>query len=487
MAGNQLNISNIINISVSQSNLGVGAYNTSNLALFSDEIPGDSFGSVGFKAYVTAPDVAIDFGTASKTYQMALAIFSQQPNILSGGGQLIVILLDVATETWAFSGVAASGAFVANYNGHTSASIAWNDTASDIQTKLQAVPGLTSVVVGGSIASQSVTVQMAGVYGASPAVFTFTSNTLATSGSSAITVTNSISTAGQTLAAAITASESLVQYFGLIVSETADDIGQSDMLSAAAVVQALNKIAFFVGYQASDVAADGLLTLLPSGSFSQSRGLYYGDASVVNGYAGFNAVLMMSAYAGLALSVNFSGSNTTITMNLKSLNTIQPDPTMTQTIYNNAKTAGADIYPSLQGDPAVISFGANSYYDQVYNLQWLVGALQVAGFNYLAQSSTKVPQTEVGMDGLKSAYRGVLEQGVTNAYIAPGVWNSPTTFGNQQALYNNIQQKGYYIFSQPIAQQAQTNRVAREAPLVQIALKEAGAIQSSSVIIYVNP
>jgi Protein of unknown function (DUF3383) len=485
----QLAISNIINISVSQANLGVNAYNTSNLGLFTDEIPAMSFGSLGYKLYVDPTSVATDFGTASKTYQMALAVFSQQPNILAGDGQLVVILLGVATEQWAFSGIAASGTFVANWNGHASAAINWNDSASAIQTKLQAIPGLTGITVSGSIASETVSISMGGVYGAAPAAFTFTSNSLMTSAPASITITNSIPTAGESIAAAITRTASLVQYFGIMVSETIDatyGIGSVDLLAAAAVVQALNKIAFWVGYVEADIQPGGMIDLLRTGSFSQSRGLYYGDSSAQSGYPGFNAVLMMSAYAGLALSVNFSGSLTTITMNLKTLNTIQPDPSMSQTIYNEAKASGADIYPSIQGDSAVICNGANKFYDQVYNLQWFVGALQVAGFNYLAQTSTKIPQTEPGMDGLKGAYRGVCQQGVTNQYLAPGSWTSPTTFGNQADLYANISQFGYYIYSQPIAQQAQTARAARQAPLVQIAVKEAGAIQSSSVVIYVN-
>lgn len=487
MSGNILPISNIINISVSQSNLGVNAYNTSNLGLFSDEVPAMSFGSAGFKLYVDAPTVGIDFGTTSKTYAMALAVFSQQPNILAGNGQLVVILMPPATETWTFSGVAASGAFVVNWNSVATASLPYTSTASAIQTALRAIPGLGAVTVTGSIASESIVVSMAGVYGAAPGAFTFTSNTLATSGITAITITNAI-TGGITLAAAITASVSLVQYFGVLVTETVDalGLGSTDLLAAAAVIQALNKIGFFVSYLNADIQPGGMIDELRTGSFTQSRGLYYGDNTTLNGYVGLNAMSMAAAYAGLGLSVNFNGSNTTITMNLKTLSGIQPDPTMTQTIYNYAVASGADIYVSIQGDPAVICMGANNFYDAVYNLRWFVGALQVAGYNFLAQSSTKIPQTEVGMDGFKSAFRTVAQQAVTNQYLAPGTWTNPTTFGVQALFFSNIAQFGYYIYSQPIAQQLQTARAARQAPLCQIAIFPAGAIQSGGVIVYVN-
>lgn len=481
MANNQLSLTNVINISVATAQTGVNAYNTSNLALFTDEVPGNSFGTLGYAIYLSPTQVGVDFGTSSRTFQMANAVFSQQPNILTGGGSLIVILLSVASETWTFSGVAASGTFIANWNGHASAVINWNDTASMIQTKLQAITGLGEVTVTGSISSETLVVKMNGVYGTAPGAFSFTSNTLETSGIAAITITNAI-TGGESIGTAISRTQGLVQYFGLIVDKTLAIIGQTDLLAAAAIIQALNVIGLFVSYTEADIQAGGMIDLLKTGDFTQTRGLYYGDSSS----AGINAVLMCAAYAGRALSTNFSGSNTTQTMHLKPLTGIQPDPSMTQTILNEAVTAGADTYISLQGVSAVFTSGANSYWDQVYNLQWFVGALQVAGFNYLAGASTKVPQTENGMDGLKGAYRNVCQQAVTNQYSAPGQWNSATTFGNPTDLILNVGQVGYYIYSVPISQQSQTDRAARKAPLVQIALKQAGAIQQSSVIVNVN-
>jgi len=105
----------------------------------------------------------------------------------------------------------------------------------------------------------------------------------------------------------------------------------------------------------------------------------------------------------------------------------------------------------------------------------------------LQAASTKVPQTEGGMTALKSAYRQVCDQGITNQYGAPGTWTSPVTFGNQALFFQNISQTGYYIYSVPVAQQTSAARATRAAPLVQIAFKEAGALQSSSVLVNINP
>ncbi len=470
----QLPISNVVNISVSQANPGVGSYNTSNLGLFTTEIPANSFGSLGYAQYITPTQVGVDFGTSSRTYAMANAIFSQQPNILTGGGQLVVILLGVDSQLLTPSAAPASGAFVFTYGGNNSASIASGSTAAQTQAIIRAMPGLSEVIVTGTLAT-AITVQFAGVYGAI-ALATITSNTL----NAGITITVTHSVVGETIGAAITRTANLVQYFGIIVDQSLASIGSVDLLAAAAIVQPLNKIALWVSHTEADIQPGGMIDLLRTGLFTQSRGLYYGVSAA-------NAdILMMSAYAGRAFSTNFSGSNTTSTMHLKVLSTIQPDTTMTQTILNEAITAGADTYISLQGVSSVYCVGANSFFDEVYNLQWIVGALQVAGFNFLAQANTKVPQTEAGMDGLKGAYRAVCEQGVSNQYLAPGSWNSATVFGNPADLLLNVAQRGYYIYSSPIATQSQSDRSARKAPLIQIAIKEAGAIQKSTVIVNVN-
>lgn len=372
----QLQLSNVIQISVSQTATGLSSFNSSNLAIFTDETPDPVFSSE-YKIYLEPTEVGNDFGTESATYQMALAVFSQNPNILLPGGYLVVIPFE----------------------------------------------------------------------------------------------------SSETLAAAITRTQDLVQYFGLMSTQIETE---SDLLAAAAVIQALNKIGFFVQTSSATIEPGGTLDLLATGGFTQSRGLFYGGTTQA-------ALNFQAAYASRGLSTVFSGSNTTLTMHLKQLAGIQPDPSMTQTLLNKAQDAGADCYVSLQGFSCVFCSGENSFFDQIYNLQAFAGALQVAGFNYLAAASTKIPQTENGMDGLKGAYRAVCDQFVSNQYLAPGQWNSPTTFGNQDDFFQNIRQFGYYIYSTPIALQSQADRASRSAPLVQIAAKEAGAIHSSTVLVIVNP
>ena len=409
-----LALTNVVTISVAANGAGVGEYNTSNVGLFTRDDPGAWSNAVSyplgalvsegglvyesliannvnhdpstsptqwkvlvFRAYVDAPSVAADWGSASAVALMAAAIFAQKPNILAGNGQLIVMPF-LAAET---------------YN------------------------------------------------------------------------------------AAVLRTKDLVQYFAVLAAEITSQV---NMLAAAATIQGLNKIALFMSRTAADVAPGGMLDLLRSGGYTQSRGLYYGGATDQD------ALNMAAAYTGRAFSVDFQGSLTTITMHLKDLATIQPDPSMTQTLLNQCQAAGADVYASFQGVAKTFCSGANEFFDRVYNLQWFVGAIQVAEFNALAQIPTKIPQTEDGMRILKSADRGVCEQAVTNQYCAPGEWDG-ITFGNQADFLANIRQRGYYIFSVPLSQQSPAQRAARNAPLIQIALKEAGAAHKSNVIVNINP
>lgn len=195
---------------------------------------------------------------------------------------------------------------------------------------------------------------------------------------------------------------------------------------------------------------------------------------------------MNAAYAGRAHSVNFFGSDTAQTMNLKQLATITPDIGISQTLYGQAETAGIDLFVSYDGVPSVFSTGGNDYFDNVYADLALKFALETSGFNYLRQTNTKVPQTEQGMDGLKSAYGVVCDRFVRNRFIRGGSWTSSETFGDPEIFKQNVLDKGYYIYSLPITQQEAVQREQRKAPLVQIAVKRAGAIHTSDVIVLVN-
>lgn len=466
-----LSIQNVVNITVSQAGQGAGEYNTSNLAVFTAEPRAVSFGTDGYKIYLDPTEVGVDFGTSSATYEKALSVFSQQPNILAGGGYLVVIPIDSGEQTLEFSGAPDAGSLVLNFKGG-SATIAHDDDDAAIQTKLRTIAGLGGVEVSGSFAADIV-VDMIGVYGGEG--ISLGANTLE---ASTVPVTATItSNDGEKLGVAITRTSTLVEYFGIMC---VGELSGADLVAAAAVIQPLNKIAFFGSRDAEILDPDSDFDDIRQAGQFKSRCLYYGRGTSRDLYK------FVSAYAGRALSTNFNGSNTTQTMHLKDLVGVLPDSTLTQTRLNKAKDAGVDVYISIQGVPKTFTSGANRFFDDVYNLQWFVGSLQIAGFNVLAQTGTKISQTENGVDSLKSVYREVCERAITNQFVSAGRWTSPNTFGIQEDFFDNISQRGYYIFSLPVALQSAVDRAARKAPLIQMAIKYAGAIHSTDVIVNVN-
>ena len=452
-----LSISNIISINVMNAPVGLGIFNVNNLALFaSDSFLSNANGDL-YRYYVSAQQVGVDFGTNTETYAQAVAVFSQQPNILAGGGFLIICPAFASTSVNAVT-VAAGG---------TGYKV--GDVLTIVQTGGQFAQVTVATVYAGAVTS--VTVSNVGI-GYTTAVG------LATVGGSGSGCTITISSVqAESLLNAINRLSGLVYYCGVIATNYG---ANTTWLALSTAVQAYSdKILFLISNALSDIT--GIFTTIQQATNYNTRCLFYSDATALNGR------LFAASYAARLLSVNFAGFNTAITMNLKQLQGVVPDANMTQTVYNTCNTAGVDLYTAFGGVPGVASFGANKYADESFNLIWFVSALKVAGFNCLAQSTTKIPQTESGMNLLKGAYKQVCEQALSNRYIAPGSWTATDTFGDQAAFLNNIATKGYYVYSQPVNLQSVADRAARKAPLVQIAIKESGAIHSSIVNVYVNP
>lgn len=290
----------------------------------------------------------------------------------------------------------------------------------------------------------------------------------------------------ETVQAAIARLNPQVFFFGVLIDFEQLASDPTVFANLAAFCQANQKMFFYADSTIADLQPGSGLDLVRQASEALVRCLYYGSP-LLNGANAQQTQIFAGAYAGRALSTNFNAANSSSTMSQKQLVGITPDQTLNQTALNNAAAAGVDVYGNFGGFSCLYTSGANEYFDQAYQRQWLALALQVAGFNFLASTSTKVPQTEDGMNGLKNAYIQVLKQAVANGYLGVGItWYSATVFGNPADLARNILETGYYIYSIPISQQSPSARQQRQAPVVQIAVQEAGAIQSSQVIVNVE-
>lgn len=375
-----LPLNNIVEIDISSPQTGLTNFQINNIALGTREAPLNNQ-PLGYGVYRDTLSVAADWGTTSEAYAQAVKLFSQRPNPLSGGGQLII---------YPMSG-------------------------------------------------------------------------------------------GQTLTQAIDALAPLI-FFGAFMWAGYNP-NNAEIEAAAATMQALGLIMPVASYLTSDLNNGGLLQTISAANEPFARPLIY-----TLGGTFASARVFAAAYIGRAMSVDFTGINTTNTMQMKDLVGVLADPGITQTVLNLCETLGVDCFANIGGIPKVFSNGGpgGNFFDNMYNLEWLTFALEVALFNVIATTSTKIPQTERGMTQLKNAVIKVLQQAVANGYLAPGIWNSPDTFGDPAKFDANIANLGYYVYSQPVGLQSEADRTQRKAPIIQVAIKLAGAVHTVEAIIYIN-
>lgn len=380
-----VDISNVINTSISQAPAGLEGYNVNSFLYLSAVQPVSKWNTETYRIYKAATDVGKDFGTDSSTYKDAVMIFSQKPNLLAGNGYLVIAPLIVTGES------------------------------------------LNEVV--------------------------------------------------ESLSDALNRVKAQIYFGGWMTNKKAE---AEEVIAAAQLNETLESIYLLGSGDAADFTAEtGLFDKVSKLSLSRTKLLYYGDSTEnLDNMRGF-----VSAYAGRGFSVNFAAQNSTITMNLKDLVGVSPDSTVTEAIYQNAEQLGVDMYVAYNGLPKIVSNGNPLYFDDIYNRLWFELTMRVELFNALATTSTKIPQTETGMNNLKSAARAVCQRGVYNGFMAPGTWNGTDTFGDQDDFYRNIEDFGFYVYSAPVSQQSQSERETRVAPVVQVACKQAGAIHKMNLII----
>lgn len=190
------------------------------------------------------------------------------------------------------------------------------------------------------------------------------------------------------------------------------------------------------------------------------------------------------AYMARTHTVNFNAENSANTMNLKEL-PITPEE-FSQTEVSACKSVGLDIYTTIKQTPIVLTSDKNDFVDYRYNLIAFKDAVETDLFNLLKSTSTKIPQTTKGVNQLVSqcekTTRGFARAGV----FAPGTWSSPDSFGDLETFKRNISEFGFYFLAGSLAEQPQSDREARKSPVIQGAVKMAGAIHQADIIININ-
>lgn len=190
------------------------------------------------------------------------------------------------------------------------------------------------------------------------------------------------------------------------------------------------------------------------------------------------------SYMSRLHSVNFNAIDSAITMNLKELS-VEPEY-YSDTEVNKAKNVGLDIYTTIKNIPNVINGIANGFVDNIYNFMAYKDALETDVYNFMHSTSTKIPQTQQGVNSIVNVCIQTTRRFVIAGVFAPGTWTAREIFGDETVFRTAIAKAGFYFLAQDLATQSQADREARKSPPIMGAVKNAGAIHEVDIIVNVN-
>ncbi|HDX8786015.1 DUF3383 family protein [Klebsiella michiganensis] len=281
----------------------------------------------------------------------------------------------------------------------------------------------------------------------------------------------------ETLLQAVNASLQYTNWYGLAIADSADLV-EADVISVAAAIEA-SSLSRILAVTTDDVNVlvagntDNIGYKLKAAGYGRTFWQYSSSSK----YAAISAF-------GRAFTVNFTGNNTTITLKFKT------EPGVTYETLTTTQAAAIDsingnVYVYYANDTAIIQQGVmanGDFFDERHGLDWLQNYVQTNLYNLLYTSATKIPQTDAGVTRLMTNVEASLDQAVNNGLVAPGVWNGGP-IGQIQS--GDTLTKGYYVYADAVSSQAQSDREARKSPVIQAALKLAGAIHYGDVQINV--
>lgn len=449
------------------------------------------------RTYTTLEAVAQDFGVTAPEYYGAALYFGQSPRpaqLMIGRwlssavpAQLTGAILTTAQQT------------LADWTAITNGELDITIDGTDINLTTLDFSGVTNLNGVATVVSTALNTALAGtscvwtgsqfvIYGAtagSTGAISYAADTADSNLASQMGLTSGTAVSAEAgadaetpAAAAATFADMSAGWYGLTFCATAS-ITDADHLAVAAFIEGASQARRYgvtitnTNVLSATVDTD-LASLLKAANYRRTAALYCSS----NPYA------ICSMFAR-AFAVNFSGNRTTITLMYKQLPGVvyeQLSETQAQTLENK----NCNVFVLYDNDTAILEYGVNcdgTYFDEVHGADWLADAVQVAIYNLLYQSQTKIPQTDEGTAQLINAAQRVLDQAVQNGFAAPGIWNADG-FGTLQR--GDRLDSGYYVYMPSVDDQDQSEREERKAPVMQIAVKLAGAIHTADVIISIN-
>lgn len=490
-----MDLSNVISVGILPEGKAVAPDNMNAVCLMSSDEPLHS--NNRYQVYKNIASVESDFGTYSSTYAFASVLFQQTPNPISAEGALIVGYYRSASENVdATSGVLTGlqineADVISNLQQITDGSMIITIDGADIAilnidfsttTTIDEVVALITQIVGATCAfsdqrfifasdSNGVLSTMSTAF-ASP-TGTFIGSILGLSdGATVINGEAAETLVAETKLEAISTIKSLVNFKGFCFIDNTTDTDSEELATWA---QANAVLGYDVFSDVSNLEVNNSNPVWSITSKSQNNYimLYGTDRRLAAG-------VMARQH-----TVNFASENTANTLNLKEIKGLEAVD-YSQTVWNQAEKVGLSLYTFFKGIPKLITSGANGWTDDSYNIVAFVDHIQVDVFNLLGTTATKIPQTVQGVNQIIDQCEKTTRQFVRVGVFAPGTWSSPDYFGDKEVFDRNILNNGYYWLAGSLADQSTADRQARKSPVIQGAVKNAGAIHSVNLLINFN-
>lgn len=493
-----LAVSDVVNVTINLLPIAAPTRNFGALAIIGDSNVVDV--NERLRTYTTLDGVASDFGTSAPEYLAADLFFSQnpQPAILYIG-------------RWAATATAGElkGGVISVVNQATLLTTLQAITTGGMTITIDATPvtlsnlnfsAISNLNGAATVLDTALASNADCVWDGTNGQFIITSHTAGPS-STVSFATDPGSGAPLATDLALTAATAAVEVNGISAEEP---------VAAVTAINPLNAdvygLMFATTASITNVQHEAVATYVEGATPSHIYGVNIMDSGVLNptsttdlGYILGNMNLSRtfwqysssSPYAiasmfGRAFTVDFTANNSVITLKFKQEPGVTAE-TLTETQAAAIDAKHGNVFVKYMNDTAIIQQGvmANGFFfDERQGADWLQNQVQTDVYNLLYTSPTKIPQTDPGIHQIATTIEASCDRAVNNGFVAPGIWTSSLEFGLLKQ--NQALAKGYYVYAPPVSSQSQSDREARKAPTIQVAIKLAGAVHSANVAINVN-
>jgi len=260
----------------------------------------------------------------------------------------------------------------------------------------------------------------------------------------------------------------------------------ADHIACAAYIESVTPASIYA-YTTSDAdcltgvaSPPDIFTYLKSLDYSRSIGQY---ATTQSG-AYPNNIYAIMAIVGYACGQNSGLANSAFTLKFKQETGIAVEPLSSSQITIIEGNNG-NVYLEYANYYTIFEQGKmadGTFFDEKMNLDMLVNNLQLTLMDLLYQNP-KIPQTDAGVTQLIQACNEACDESVRIGFLAPGTWTGANILNLST---DDPLPKGYLVQAEAVSTQSQADRELRKSVPLYVAIKEAGAVHSILIGVYVN-